>query len=403
MTRDRDPDHHPGALPFGPPTGEAEITALGELLSHAFGFPPGDYKAWFERAKIDNLRVVKRGGRVCAGLLEIPMGQYFGGRPVSTMGVAGVGVVPEERGRGVAAQMMVAMLREARARGFALSTLYPASVTLYRRAGYERAGARFTLSLDPRMCEIERVPEVTVTEVDGAPAELMALYSAWARRKHGYLDRGPYVWSRVTRPRNLAPKVFAVSHRGGLEGYVAAAHVATDPPKPTFLQVTDMAATTSRAARAILRLLVEYRSLCGSVRWGGGPSDLFANLLPERYVAMELESCWMVRVLDLARAFTMRGWPDGATGSLGFELTDASMPENSGHYTVSLDRGKAVVTSGDAPRSVVISERGLAALYTGHVAPRVLADLGWLEADDEACDRLEAWFGGSMPMMCDHF
>lgn len=382
----------------------ANVEVLGDVLSHAFGFPRDEARVWFERAGIENLRTLERGGRVCGGLVEIPMAQFFGGRSVTTMGVAGVGIVPEERGRGVATRLMVSMLREARARGFALSTLYPATVTLYQRAGYERAGARFSISVDPRACEISRVPEMTLHEVAGTPDEVVALYEATARRCSGYIDRGPYVWGRVSKPRGLVTKTFTVSHAGTLEGYVVLAHTMAADGGASTVTVTDLAATTARAARAILRLLVEYRSLATLVRWHGGPSDLFTNLLPERHSKIEIADYFMVRVVDVARALALRGWPRGATGAVTLELDDASMPENSGAYALTLEGGQARVDAGEAsgPR-VKITERGLAALYTGHAQAHVLADAGWLEAGDDARAILDAWFGGPLPVMRDFF
>ncbi|MBX3220552.1 MAG: GNAT family N-acetyltransferase [Labilithrix sp.] len=386
------------------PALDADTDRLGDVLSHAFGFPRDEASLWFERAGIENLRVLKRGGVLRGGLVEIPMGQWFGGRSVTMMGVAGVGVVPEERGRGVAAHMMVSMLREARARGFALSTLYPASVTLYRRAGYERAGARFAISFDPRMLDLPRVPEVTVGEVSGTPEDVVALYGATAPRFPGYIDRGPYVWTRVSKPRGHVTKTFTVSHGGALEGYVVVSHAMGGAD--TSVLVTDLAATTSRAARAILRLLAEYRSLATVVKWHGGPSDLFTNLLPERHHTVSITDSFMLRIVDVARALSLRGWPRGAGGSLTLEVDDASMPENSGLYAVTLEGGRATVATGraaaGAPRAK-LTERGLAALYAGHAPAHVLADAGWLEADDAARVLLDAWFAGAYPSMRDFF
>jgi predicted acetyltransferase len=389
-------------LEFAAAVNDADITAFADLLSHGFGFPPADAKPWFERAGTENLRLLKRGAHVVGGLLEIPMGQYFGGRSVSTMGVAGVGIAPEERGRGVAAHLMLAMLREARARGFALSTLYPAAIALYRSVGYERAGARFSVTVDPNTCDIARVPEMKLAEVVGTPDDVVALYDAVARRCPGYLERGPYVWSRVSRPRGLLPKTFTVRHEGALEGYVALAHTSAGS-SPTTVSVTDLAATTARAARAILRLLVEYRSLVGQIVWHGGTSDIFTNLLPERHAEVKLVEYFMVRIVDVGRALTMRGWPPAASGSLTFVLSDTTMPENSGPHSVTLEDGRATLHAEPRGARVLISERGLAALYTGQVQPHVLADLGWLESDESGRAQLEAWFSGPQPTMRDFF
>ena len=382
---------------------ESKLDALGDVLSHAFGFPREDARTWFERAGIENVRTIERGGRLCGGLLEIPMGQFFGGKSVSTLGVAGVGIVPEERGRGVATHLMTSMLREARARGFALSTLYPATVSLYRRAGYERAGARFSVSFDPRTLEIPRVPEMTMREVDGTPEDVVALYEATARRSQGFLDRGPYVWARVSKPRGLVTKTFTASHGGTLEGYVVLAHTMQEG-LATAVTVTDIAATTSRAARALLRLLAEYRSLATVVKWHGSPSDLLTNVLPERHCEIRLVDYFMVRVVDCARALSLRGWPRGVNGALTIELVDASLPENSGVHAVTLEDGRVTIGSSavTGPR-VQISERGLAALYTGQTSADVLAAAGWLDADEDARAILDGWFGGASPTMRDMF
>lgn len=386
------------------PALDSDLDALADVLSHAFGFPREDASGWFSRAGVDNVRALKRLGRVAGGLIEIPMGQWFGGRSVSTMGVAGVGIAPDERGRGAATHLMRAMLHDARARGFALSTLYAATVTLYRRVGYERAGARFSITLDPRACAIERVPEVTIDEVNGVPPELVALYDRTAQRSPGYLDRGPYIWGRIVTPRSgRGTKTFTASHGGVVEGYVVLSHTSTGDG--TSLTVTDLAATTPRAASAILRLLVEYRSLATTVRWHGGPSDVFTNLLPERNCEIALTDYFMVRVVDVALALEERGWPRGASGTLTIEVEDAAMPENSGAYTLSLEEGAASVAAGSAPKAprVAITERGLAALYTGHASAHVLAGAGWLEADEDARELLDAWFSGPLPTTRDFF
>lgn len=383
---------------------ESELDALAELLAHAFGFPQVDAKPWFARAGLENVRTLKRGETICGGLLEIPMGQWFGGRSVRTMGVAGVGIAPSDRGRGAASHLMRSMLREARERGFALSTLYAATVSLYRRVGYERAGTRCAISFDPRTCEVARVPEMIVKEVIGTPEEVVALYGSVACRSPGYLDRGSYVWSRVVKPRGQTTKTFTVSHDGVLEGYVVLSHVMGNGE--SSVTVTDLAATTARAANAILRLLVEYRSIATSVTWFGGPSDIFTNLLPERHVNVRITDYFMNRIVDVVAALTQRGWRRSARGTIALELDDASLPENAGTYVVTLDGGDAKVEKGTASAGAArakITERGLAALYSAHAQPHVLEAAGWLEAGEKAHALLEEWFGAPYPVTRDFF
>src|SRR5262249_1088502 len=115
------------------------------LLARAFAFPAADALPWLEKSGREQVRVLRENRRVIACLLMIPMGQYFGGRSVPTIGVAGVAVAPEDPGPGVPATILSRMLRGMRKRGPALSTLYPATQALYRKVGYEQGGTRFEI------------------------------------------------------------------------------------------------------------------------------------------------------------------------------------------------------------------------------------------------------------------
>jgi len=390
------------------PALEADHDALADLLSHGFGFPKDDAKGWFTRPGTA-LRVFRRttNNALAGGLLEIPMAQFFGGKSVPTMGVAGVGIANGERGRGVGVKMMTAMLREARSQGFALSSLYPATLSLYRRAGYERAGNHYAGTFDPRTFEVPRVPDVTVAEVateeNGLPVELRALYQSNATRATGYLDRGEYIWSRITNPRGMTTKTFSFSHGEKLEGYVVVSHAMLGDA--STVTVTDHVATTKRAANAILRLLIEYRSLATKVKWKGNPSDLFTNLLPERHYEFAVTDSWMIRIVDPSVALTMRGYPKLATGTVTFHVEDAALPENSGSYALTISDRKATVTKAAAAASqkVALTERALASLYAGHSTPQVLAAAGMLEADEDTMATLEAWFQGPYPITPDFY
>jgi len=118
------------SLETGAARGEAELLALGRIEAWAFGVTEAEARVWLDRSGVENVRVARRGAEVLGGLIEVPMGQWFGGRSVPMLGYAGVAVAPAARGEGVALTLMVDALRAARSRGFVLSTLYPAAVAL---------------------------------------------------------------------------------------------------------------------------------------------------------------------------------------------------------------------------------------------------------------------------------
>ncbi len=395
--------------------------ALAPILGHAFAFPVEDAADWFLRAGHPNIRAIRKDGRVVGGLLVVPMGQYFGGRSVSTMGVAGVGIAPDARGSGAATEMMRALIREQHAAGVALSTLYPATVPLYRRAGYERAGVRREVRIDPVRCipsggrdaalHISKLRVSTIEREDDP--EVRALYAEYAATQTGFLDRGPYVWSRVFRPRKLVPQAIAVRSQERLEGYVVAAHRTVDGGHiQTEVVVSDLVAVTRRAAERILQILSDYRSLANVVRWSGGVPDVFSLLLPERHHAIADLDHWMLRIVDVERALAARGYPKPVSASLTIEVEDDLIPENHGTFELRVESGTATVrrsarSGGEGAVAKALhmkaTIRGLAALYSGYLPARTLRTAGLLEGGDETLAHADALFAGPTPSMRDMF
>jgi predicted acetyltransferase len=92
------------------------------------------------RTRVEELRVLEEDGTRLGLLLARGHPVRWGGRPVPASQLSGLSVGAEHRGRGVATELLRAYLAEVHERGAAVSTLFPAAVQLYRRAGYEYAG-----------------------------------------------------------------------------------------------------------------------------------------------------------------------------------------------------------------------------------------------------------------------
>ncbi len=114
---------------------ERDVPSLSRMIALAFGGPVESVKEWLTKAGLHEVRLLREGSVDVACALRVPMGQFFGGRSVAMMGVAGLAVAPEARGRGLATRVMQEFLREAREEGVPISALYLATLPLYRRGG----------------------------------------------------------------------------------------------------------------------------------------------------------------------------------------------------------------------------------------------------------------------------
>lgn len=380
-----------------------EIEAAGGLIATSFGIPTGDEQPWLAVAGHENLRVLRDGDTPVAALIHIPMGQFFGGRSVPMVGIAAVACPPEHRGDGAATELMKRTVRELHRRGVALSGLYPAVQSLYRRAGYEVAAARHETAVLARdLGDRER----TLPVRPYAPADVRAveaLYAKNAAARPGWLDRGPYVWGRVRAHRTERVHGYVVEEDGAVAGHVFFRQYHR-PDHPLFMDcvVHGLEARSARARRRLLTLLGDLRSLNDEVRLFGAMFDERTHGIEERRYRVRVANPYMLRVTHVPAALEARGWSTAVRGDLHLEVVDDVVRGNAKRWRLRVEGGRAEVREGGRGR-LRIDVRALAALYTGFASPFTLAARGGLEASRPTLELAEALFAGPAPTLEDMF
>lgn len=382
----------------------ADVEALSQILSWSFSFPPTDAEPWVRRGGLENVRVVRRGKSIAACLLLIPMGQFFGGVSVRMAGVAGVATAATERGTGAATVLMRAFIEEMHAEGYPISTLYPATRKLYRRAGYEPAGGRFEVAVPIRSLKaLDRETPIRPFEAKDEAA-LVEAYTAYARDLPGHLDRGGYVWHRVKNPRSENARCFVIDREGrggGLDGYI---YLYEKKPGGYHynLHLTDIVARSARSVRRLLTFIADHGTMGDDAIWFTGPADRLVQALPEVGYHFHLHDHWMIRMVDVKRALAARGYPEGVEMDLHFDIKDDLIPANTGRFVLQVAGGKGTVRKGGRGR-IRLDIRGLAPLYSGHLAPSALEAAGLVEGPPAELARAATVFAGPAPWMPDMF
>jgi predicted acetyltransferase len=385
---------------------EADLPALGRLIMHAFAGTSEGAQEWFKESGLDNVRVVRPGDDAppSSCLLRIPMAQFFGGRSVSMLGIAGVGTAPESRGRGDAKRMMAASVREAAEDGFAIATLYPSTQALYRSAGYEQAGHRLLYNIPlPELDLQERSLKVDPIG-DSEMEAVKACYGAFASRFDGMVDRGAYVWRRVRKWIDTQYHGFGIRDgNGGLEGYVFLAQKRREGPGARQeINLSDLAFLTPRAGRRLLTFLADFGTMGDEAIFAAGPSHPALMLMPLQKYRVYFPCYWMVRILNLPKALMMRGYPLALTAELHLDVSDELVPANAGRFVVHVSNGRAEVQRGGRGE-LRTGMRGLAAMFTGHMSPAALAMAGLIEGEQAVLTTAGGVFGGGCPWMTDFF
>ncbi len=386
----------------GPPIGDDEISRAREIIGTAFAMPEDEAKVWNSRMKMEDVRVLRERGEVAGVALILPMGQWFGGRPVPMAGIGAVGVAPHHRSKGAALGLMKALLEELRSDGWALSALYPATRHLYRRVGYELAGSRFRICLQLKNVDIsDGGLEVRPIQPEDE-ATIEQVYREHARRTSGALDRTPDRWLRARQPQGETASGY-LFHRGDkVEGYVYFTQKRLKDSGFYTIHLSDLVALTPDAGRSVLSFLCSHRSLAEEAIWHGGPGGPLLTLLPEQSYTMSLHLDWMLRIVDVERALEARGYPAGVEAEAHFDVTDDTLPENNGRYVLRVSDGRGTVDEGGDGK-LKIGVRGLASLYSGYLTPTELIAAGLLEADVDDAASAAALFAGPTPWLLDIF
>jgi len=393
-------------LAYGGAADEATLN-VARLIHHAFASPQEKALEWFKTAGLEHIRALRVGQQLpSACLLRIPMGQYFGGRSVPMMGIAGVACAPEQRGKGLARRLMAEEVRACAREGVALSCLYASTQSLYRQVGYEQAGHRFRSRLSVQTIGlVDRATPVRPLTDDDMPA-VKACYTGFAGRFDGNLDRGNYCWLRIRKSREEVYHGFGIDDAGGgLAGYI----FLNQERNPTYgrhnIAVSDAAFLTPAAGRRILGLLSDYATMAEEVVLHGGPLHPLLSLLPQQRFKVEKLDYWMLRLIRVGDALAARGYPAGLSGEVSFEVEDDIIPENTGTWALRIEAGRGSATKVAQARGPVIRAhvRALAAIYAGLYTPPQAQLLGWVDGDPDALARAGAFFAGGTPWMTDMF
>jgi predicted acetyltransferase len=339
-------------------------------------------------------------GRLVGTALYHDMRQWWHGRVVPMAGVAGVKVAPEYRGQGVGRALMTALTDLMAERGYPLSALYPATMTIYRSLGWELAGHRHEAVLPSRALSMMARPEAGAAAGIRRPGpdDAAEVLEVIGRVHADARDSGPVTWDEptmrrwLTRPGRYAGKDrYAYLAPDGFLGY-------RWQHGNDAIFVERMVASSAATTRALWAVAASNSTVAETVRAQVGPSDPLWWMLREQDANIAERESWMLRLLDAPAAIAARGFP-AADLAVPLQITDDLLAANAGHWELTVRAGVgrlfryrtepgaslAAPASPGGQTPLALSARGLAALYAGTPVATLrrvgLADGGSPDAD----------------------
>ncbi|MFC0052814.1 GNAT family N-acetyltransferase [Streptomyces actinomycinicus] len=331
-------------------------------------------------------------------------------------GVTAVGVVPSHRRRGVLSAMMRHQLGELRRRGEFLSVLLASEALIYRRFGYGPATYTQRLTV-PRHRAALGLPRARGTAdapsagPDTGTVEVLRraecgeileeVYDRYRRAQPGALSRPHRWWALGAGQPPVSPKPrYVAVHRdadGVPDGYASYA-VGDDT-----LTVDETIATDDAVFTALARFVLGH-DLVKQVEFRHFPPEhpLRWQLADFRAGQVSGDTDWLwVRLLDVPRALTARGW--FTDGELVLDVDDPFLGEH-GRYLLTVRDGKATCAPTDRDPGLSLDVSDLGSVYLGGTAPSTLVRAGHIRAHRPGAAALaDALFRAERPPHCLHW
>ncbi|WP_034594020.1 GNAT family N-acetyltransferase [Hamadaea tsunoensis] len=347
---------------------------------------------------------VFEGTRLVAKAVDLERGQWFGGRVVPTAAVAGVAVTPEVRAKGLARMVLTELLRRARERGAAISTLFPTTPFPYRALGWEEVGALTYLAIPTAALAANRDGGPLARLRPATEADLPAierLYRDVARASTGMMERsGPDF--AVADVLTGFDGVTVAEDQDQVIGY-ATWDRSSGYDTSSRVKAYDVIGERPEATRALMGMLAGWQSVAPTtVLRLTSPDPAFLGLASSS-MSVDQRKPWMLRLVDAARAVEARGWPSVVEGEVDLDVADEVCPWHAGPQRLILSGGEGRLEPGGTG-TVRITSRGLALWYAGAATPAVLRRAGHLEgADAKTGELLAVATAGPAPALHDYF
>ena len=376
---------------------ESDRDQTWEIVRRAFNAPKERRERWDDGSPNHMLWGLYGDGDVLLATAKvIDFTQVFGGAPVPMAGISGVGVAPEQRGRGRASELFRRLLPTLRERGFPISGLMPASTGLYRSVGYEIAAKWSQLTLPTRALHgLPRALDIDVRVATVADIPVIAAHErAFGLAYDGWVDPGEDWWAWFGR--NDYESGYGYVALDGDQVIGDTWYRQSDDPKWGYgIEVLGLAAEQRAVLLALFHAIGSSSTMARSLTITSPMERALLLLLPEQELETVKEIGYMLRVCDVPSAIAARGYTVGLSASIDIELRDPVVADNDGRWRITVEDGTGRAERG-GDGTVQMDANAFASLYSGWATPALLRLTGHLTGGDAA--GLAAMFAGPMPI-----
>ena len=315
--------------------------------------------------------------------------------------VTSVSTYPEYSGRGIMKHLLHLSLTRIRENGRSLALLFPYSIPLYRKFGWEIVSNKISYKVKDTQIfpnrRKERAPGY-VRRVSWDNEEFMNLHAHFALKTHGCILRDSIAWEEYWRWDEEDTLVAVYYNESDCAmGYMVYLI------KEDVMHIKEMVYLSMEAQKGLWDYISAHYSMIDEVRGNSYRNELMAFILEDGNVAEAIRPYMMARIVDVPMFFEDYRIDDAeADVCFAFQIEDPFLDWNNGTFNVLFHGGRAEVTGMDPDYTVSMSIGTLTTLLLGYMDATQLARLERIEGSPEAIEALDEILIHEIPYISDY-
>lgn len=312
--------------------------------------------------------------------------------------VTSVATYPEYSGMGLMSKLMKQSLTEMRENGQSLGLLYPYSIPLYRKRGWEIVSDKMSYRI--RDVQLPRNIDVPgyVRRVPQESMDLRNLHTQFAQQTHGCLFRNHLAWDEYWRwdedDTNVA--IYYNQHDKP-QGYMVYLI------KNDIMYIKEMIYLDIEARKGLRKYMSAHESMVDEVRGSNYFSEPIAFSLEDSDIPETIRPYIMGRIIDLDTFILSYNFSPNVDGqTLTLDIEDPFLEWNNKSFTLRFQDGKGGFCEMESPYKARMSIGTLTTLLLGYKRASKLAKLEKIQADRGTLRFLDSMVIQQKPYISDY-
>ena len=312
--------------------------------------------------------------------------------------VTSVCTYPEHTGHGIMKRLMIQSLTHMHENHRPFALLYPYSIPLYRRLGWEIISNKMTYIVKDTQIPRRIKEPGYIRRVEWNDKEFMQLHTTFAQKTHGCLFRNNLAWEEYWRWDEDDTKV-AIYYSDDNVPYGYMVYLI----KNDIMHIKEMIYLTHEAQRGLWEFIHAHDSMIDEVRGNNYYSESIAFELDDSDIKETIRPYSMGRIIDVAEFFGSYHFdPDEPEAIFCFEVEDELLPWNNGKFTVKFEHGICTLTDEEPEYAMKLSIATLTTLLLGYKTAEKLYGMNRIVAEPAAVEILDDILLHQIPYVSDY-